>query len=192
MKQFSVLVSLFLLAICSALSAEQVTVNMEMRHLQRFNGISSGDNDYKVGGYSRGSTQWPYQQFSDEIILKGEMPAVLSSGAEVTGAIFRFNIYQDNAQERVVSINLFENTKGQFSITAEYDDFDFNPWENPVGLYTGQGTPGYKEISSLELTNLVKAWLDGSKTNEGFCLSGNFPDWGLNWEISAAELVVTL
>lgn len=185
---FSITIIWCLLTTGFVSAEETTTFPLTLRHLRFFNASDQSNNSGKVGAWLRGNPDYPFYNFSDETILKTDLSSL--NGKIITNVTLRFEVDYMFTQTSSQTVSLYEQDKGAFSTSAVYDTYAREVWSNSLGDVTSAST-GWKEINTQELKNLVQAWTNGSKSNEGFVLAGNFTTWEYYWAIDEAELVVT-
>ena len=177
------LISLFCVSI---IIAETATFSMTGRHLRYYQYSSSGDNIPKVGAFARGGSGG----YCDETIFYADVSSI--SNATINSVEFRFKVDSIKTQNTTCTANLYEQDKGSFSTSAQYSTYEDESWDNSLGALTLSPTADLKTytITSSSLANLVQAWVNGNKNNEGIVLAGNFGDAFLYWKVSNAQLYV--
>lgn len=162
------------------------TLTLTMRHLKYYNSQSSGDNNGKVGAYERtaGVT------YSDETMFYTSVSSL--QGKVLTNATVKVTISSNyTSGSTQTTAHLYEQDKGAYSSSAHYTTYALTAWQTSLGfLSLTNNSTGTYNITSVDLKNLVQAWINGTKTNNGLIFGGYFWHESYYWTISNAQLYV--
>jgi len=175
-------ITIILCLIAGHTFAEQLSIETDNRHLKLYEDVSGGDDDGRIGRYIRSQTV----QYSDEILCYADVSSL--AGATITGVTFKFyinSIHTGGASNPGTAI-IYEQNKGPYYPSGEYDSYTREEWNNPLGSKTlDYNSPsGFYEITSTSLKNIVQDWVDGTKENKGLIFGGDFGYYDYYWNVS--------
>jgi hypothetical protein len=164
--------------------------NYNWLHRDNWDGSSKAYNGIaKVGGYMRG----PSVAYDDEALVKFDVTGV-PLGKKAT---FRFKLNGGNSggDQSVVLYNESLRTSWNPS-TVTYDTFcnslsDCPSWVGNLGSASvNSASPGWLDVTSPALTQLVNNWIANPTSNQGVVLTGNFWYWGYTIDVGSFKLIV--